>query len=152
MSAPRVFEPENRLAGILTETGGHSAAELIAAADKRVAALAPVIRAYVEQRLAVILAHASKSEDVIFAECRALGDVALDIAAVAGAAGMETVGEITQGIGAMVEGLFSSGAWHSDALLLHIEALSLVEPEGSPANREILDNLRAMRLSIGLAE
>lgn len=152
MSAARVFEPDNRLAGILTETGGHTAAELIAAANKRVADLAPVIRVHVEQRLAVIHAHASKSEAVIFAECRALGDVALEIAGIAGAAGMETVGEIAHGIGAMVEGLFSSGAWHSDALLIHMEALSLVEAEGSSRNREILDNLRAMRLSIGLTE
>jgi hypothetical protein len=58
----------------------------------------------------------------VFAECRALGLQAQSICEVASLAGWTTIGEAARGIIEMVEALINSGAWHTEALQLHVEA------------------------------
>ena len=155
MAKARVFTPENRLAKTFGTTAGCSAPELIAAAEVRVTALRPAIRAHVSQKLEAILRYASEGDDVLFAESCNLGEAALSIAEVAGAAGLETVGEIARGISAMVENLVTRGVWHTDALRLHIQALSLTSQtsdDASSENRLMLERLQTMRKVLDVAE
>lgn len=155
MSAARIFTPENRLAKILQTLDGPTAAELVADADARVAKLSGAIRGYVDEKVGVILAFADQGEDVLFAECRTLSETALNVAEVAGAAGMEAIGEVARGITAMVDSLLTSGVWHSDALKLHLNALTLVNQTGGKMtgdNKVILARLRGMREAVGVTE
>ncbi|ACG79639.1 cheE protein [Phenylobacterium zucineum HLK1] len=155
MTVARIFTPENRLAKILEAIQAPTAAELIADAESRVEALGDAIRTYVAEKLEEIRAFAEQSEDVLFAECRTLGETAMNVAEVAGAAGLEAVGEVARGISAMVDNLISSGVWHTDALRLHLDALALVNASGggmTPENEVILMRLRGMREAVGVVE
>jgi len=96
-----------------------------------------------------------QGEEVLFAECRTLSDAALNVAEVAGAAGMDALGEVARGISAMVESLTTSGVWHSDALKLHLDALALINQAGgrmTEENKVILARLRGMRATVGVTE
>lgn len=155
MTAARIFTPENRLAKILQTLDGPTTSELVADADARVSKLAGAIRSYVEEKLDAILAFAEQGEDVLFAECRTLSEVSLNVAEVAGAAGMEAIGEVARGITAMVDSLVTNGVWHSDALKLHLNALALVNQAGgklTEENQVILTRLKGMREAVGVNE
>lgn len=155
MIVARIFTPENRLANILHSADAPTGAELVAAAEGRLANLQDRIRDYVAEKHKEIVAYAALGDDILFAECGALGEAALGVAEVAGAAGLVTVGEIARGISAMVDSLFSSGVWHTDALRLHIDALALVDPhasDGAPDSDRILKRLRTMREAVGILE
>ena len=155
MTVARIFTPENRLAKILDNLDAPTAAELVAEAEGRVSKLSVAIRGYVEEKLTTIMAFATQGEDVLFAECQTLSDAALNVAEVAGAAEMEAIGEVARGISAMVDGLISSGVWHSDALKLHLDALALVNQGGgkmTDENKVILARLRGMRDAVGVVE
>lgn len=155
MTAARIFTPENRLAKILDSLDGPTAAELVMEAEGRVAQLSEAIHLYVEEKLKQILAFAEEGEEVLFAECQTLSSAALNVAEVAGAADMEAIGEVARGISAMVDGLVTSGVWHSDALKLHLDALALVNQAGgrlTDENKVILARLRGMREAVGVAE
>lgn len=155
MTVARIFSPENRLAKILENLDAPPTAELISEAEGRVALLGDAIRSYVAEKLQEILHFSNQGEEVLFAECRTLGDAALNVAEVAGAAGQEAIGEIARGVSAMVDSLITSGVWHSDALKLHLDALALVNQAGgktTPDTELILARLRGMRQAIGVAE
>ncbi|MFC3070607.1 hypothetical protein [Phenylobacterium soli] len=155
MSSARIFTPENRLAKILETIDAPTAAELVNDAECRVAQLSEAIHGYVEAKLQEILVFATQSEEVLFAECQTLADAAMNVAEVAGAAEMEAIGEVARGISAMVEGLTTSGVWHSDALKLHLDALALVNQNGgglTDENKTILARLRGMREAVGVAD
>lgn len=155
MTAARIFTPENRLAHILQTIDAPTAAELVADADGRVDKLGEAIRAYVAAKLEEIMGFAEQGEDVLFAECRTLADASLNVAEVAGAAGLEALGEVSRGISAMVESLITSGVWHSDALKLHLDALALMNQAGgrmTEENKTILARLRGMREAIGVTD
>jgi hypothetical protein len=129
--------------------------ELVFDANERVKLLEGAIRAYVAEKLKEISWYADQGEEVMFAESRSLADAAFSVAEVAGAAGLQSIGEIARGIGAMVENLFTSGVWHTDALQLHIGALALINEDGSGTtaeNAHILERLRAMREAVGVVE
>jgi hypothetical protein len=155
MGAARIFTPENRLAKILLTLDAPDADDLVMEAEARVGRLSDGIRAYVASKLDEIMGYATQGEDVLFAECRTLGAAALNVAEVAGAARLETVGDIARGISAMVDNLITSGVWHTEALRLHLKALVLVnQGDGgrTPANQQILARLRSMREAIGIVE
>jgi hypothetical protein len=155
MAKPRVFTPENRLAKSFGTTAGASAPELIAAAQVRVTAMGPALRAHVSEKLETIMRYAPEGDDVLLAESHHLGAAALSIAEVAGAAGLETVGEVARGISAMVENFAACGVCHTDALRLHVQALSLASQspdDASEENRLMLERLRTMRKVLDVAE
>lgn len=155
MTVARIFTPENRLAKILGSLEGPTSSELIAEADNRVAALNTAIRAYVGEKLREIMDYATQGDEVLFAECQALSEASLNVAEVAGAAGLGAIGEIARGINAMIDNLVTSGVWHTDALRLHLDSLALVSRDGggmTPENETILQRLRGMREAVGVVE
>jgi hypothetical protein len=155
MSAARIFTPENRLAKILLTLDAPNADDLVTEAEVRVGRMSEAIRGYVASKLEEVMRYATQGEDVLFAECRTLGAAALNVAEVAGAARLETIGEIARGISAMVDNLITSGIWHTDALRLHLDTLALVnQGDGgrTPANDQILARLRNMREAVGIME
>ena len=70
----------------------------------------------------------------VFAECRALGLHAQSICKVASLAGWTTIGEAARGIIEMVEALINSGAWRTEALQLHVDALALLNKDPTPSD------------------
>lgn len=154
MQTVRIFTPDNRLARAL-RSDGPSAESLIADADARVAALADSIRAFVAERIALIVAFADQPEDELFAGCGDIGAPAMNIAEVAGAAGLGAVGAVARGLCVMIDGLTAQGVWHTEALRIHLRALRLVgDPDGASEEegRRIVDDLVALRRSLGLPE
>lgn len=155
MTPARIFTPENRLAKALSSLDGATAEELVLNASARVAKLEVAIRAYVSEQLLAITEFAAEGEDVLFAECRTLSELARNVAEVAGAGGLDDIGEVASGINAMVENLHSSGVWHTDALRLHLDALALLNQRVGANTGDgefVLARLRNMRQAIGVAE
>lgn len=155
MGEVRIIEAENRLAKILQGLGGASVNELVRDAEGKVVDLEGKIRGFVQENLKQLLAYAGKGEDVLFADARKLGGYARDIAEVAGAAGMEGIGEVARGISAMIDNLRSNGLWHTDALKLHLDSLLLLG-QGPALGRDeqalVLKRLQTMRKAIGVVE
>ena len=155
MGAVRIFTPENRLANIVGGPADSTADELERRAAERVAAIAPGLRQFVSEKVAEIEQIAQLPEETIFAESLALGDAALAICEIAAAAGLGPLGEAARGIATMVDALVSDGVWHTDALLLHINALAMftLHPDLDLAEvQTILARLKAMRDGIGVPE
>lgn len=155
MQPVRIFTPENRLAQVLRPEDGATAASLIAEADARVAALADSIRAFVADRIALIGPYADRSDDELLAGCRDIGGSAMNIAEVAEAAGLDTVGAVARGVCLMHDGLINLGVWHTEALRIHLRALRLVGGPDGPTDEEgrrIVDDLLVLRQSLGLPE
>jgi hypothetical protein len=101
-----------------------------------------------------IIAFAACSEEDLFAESSKLGRHALNVADIAGAAGLKTIGEVANGINSLLQNLSSSGLWHSEALRLHLNAMALINEgsAGAQAEAVVLERLRAMRRAIGAQE
>ena len=153
MPKPQVFKVVNRLAKVIGGPEAPSQEELISKAESNVAAMGDTLRAHVRAQVAEILKYSGQGEDVLFAEAKTLGDAALSVAEVAGAADMVAIGEVARGLSAMVAGL-STGVWHSDALLVHVRSLALVSAQGAPTAQDavVLERLAAMRKTIGVVE
>ena len=147
----KIYKPENRLAKTMPRPGAPTKGELTKAAETRVETLKPPIRSFVEAKVRTIVGQTTASDDQLFSECRALGDQARDVAEVAGAAGMEAIGEVCLGISAMVDGWTRQGIWRVDALRVHLHALTLVNQSTSEDNtKSVLERLKLMRRSIGI--
>ena len=150
---PKMIIPRNRLAGMVDAPKGDNARSLVDAAAEQLIVLRPSLEAYVRPRVKRLLSFMAEPDESLFAESRSLGAAALEIAEVAGAADMVTVGEIARGISAMVDSLVANGIWHSDALRVHLHALSLAASAADPSGGPImLDRLRAMRGALGITE
>ena len=155
MSAVRIFTPENRLADIIGGPEDMTVDELEQRAAKLVTDIGPGLRQFVGEKVAEIEVIAQGPEEIIFAECLALGDAALAICEVAAAAELAPLGEAARGIAAMVDALVSDGVWHTDALKLHVDALAMfaAQPNLDQVEvRTILARLKAMRDGIGVPE
>lgn len=151
--AVKIYKPENRLANTITRRDAPTMGELAKAAETRVEALKPPIRTFVEDKVRAIVAQAAATDDALFAECRPLGDQARDVAEVAGAAGMDAIGEVCLGISAMVDGWTRQGLWRVDALRVHLHALTLVNQSTSEDNtKAVLDRLKLMRRALGITD
>lgn len=153
MARVRYLTPENRLARAIGGAGARPAEELVCNAEERVAALEPQIAEFVSAEVELILRLGLQSEELVFADCREIADAALRVAEVAAVANLPAVGEAARGIRAMIEGLFDGGIWHSDALKLHVDALSLLAHgprQGEEEEGRILERLKRMRARIGV--
>lgn len=155
MSVVKIFMPENRLADIIGGPDDPTAASLVRDAETRVFALRDQIRQYVAEQHAILAERADAPEELIFADCQQIAHAARSISDVAGAAGMETLGEAARGIFALINALGCKGVWHTDALKLHVDALALFNSDAPPGNSDsvqILKRLRAMRDWLGVVE
>lgn len=151
----RIILPHNPLASAVDSFAGVHVSQLIREADKRVEALTPRLREFVTAKLGDLLRLAGASDDALYAESRTISDAALEVAEVAGAAGMTTIGEIARGISALVDNLLGKGAWHGDALRLHLQAMSLANQaakDALPEDKLMLERLQMMRKVLGVSE
>ncbi len=155
MSEARVYAVRNRISGALLSKDGPTVESLVSDADARVGRLADSIGAFVAGKVVVLAAWAEQPDETLFADCQAIGEPAMNIAEVAEAAGLDTVGAVARGICVMLDGLVSRGIWRPEALRIHLRALSLVHGQsGQPGSdgRAITRELLALRLSQGFTE
>lgn len=153
MSEARVYVVRNRISGALLSKDGPTVDSLVSDADARVALLADRIGAFVAGKVAVLATYADQPEEALFGGCQAIGEPAMNIAEVAEAAGMDAVGAVARGICVMLDGLISRGIWHTDALRLHLRALTLVHGQiGQAAGLTMVEELRSLRFSLGFTD
>jgi len=155
MTKVRIFDPPNRLAKIVQGSEGVCFDELVAASEDRIELLKDQLQIYVRDQVRRVVWFGSLEEEIIFARCAELGQAAMNIADVAGAAQLEQLGEVAHGIRAMIDSLFCKGVWHTDALEAHITSLALLSHEPPPSAKEgdaILKRLARMRAAIGVIE
>ncbi len=149
-----IFTPLNRLKEILTNPQAPTGQTLVERAEARVDGLRENIRAFVRETSVQIFEIANLPEEEVFAESLRLGAAAQSICEVAQTAGWPTIGEAARGIREMVEALVRTGAWHTEALKLHIDVLVLLNSDPTPPPEiatQMLDRLRQMRDRIGPA-
>ncbi len=152
MSIVKIFTPENPLAAIIGGPDDPTTASLVRDAETRIYTLRDDIRRHVAEQHAILAARADAPEETIFADCHQIAAAARAISDVAGAAGMETVGEAARGIFALINALGCKGVWHTDALKLHVDALALFNSDAPPSRSDsvqILKKLKAMREWVG---
>ncbi|MDP3370164.1 MAG: hypothetical protein Q8R45_10660 [Brevundimonas sp.] len=153
MSQARVYAVRNRISEALFSKDGPTVESLVSDADARVALLSASIEAFVAGEVAVLAAFAEQPEEALLSGCQAIGEPAMNIAEVAEAAGMDAVGGVARGICVMLDGLVSRGIWRTDALRLHLRALTLVHGQSSqPAGLKIVEELRSLRSSLGFTD
>lgn len=155
MSEARVYAVRNRLSGTLLSRDGPTADRLVSDADARVALLADRIETFVAGRVTLLAAWTDQSEQALLTDCEAIGEAAMNIAEVAEAAGLNAVGAVARGICVLLDGHATRGVWRTDALQVHLRALTLVHDQpGKPASADltIVEELRSLRSSLGLTE
>ena len=155
MSIVKIFTPDNPLAEIIGGPDDPTVACLTRDAETRVGALRDQIRSHVAQQHAILAAYAAGPEEEIFANCREIALAARAISDVAGAADMESLGEVARGIFALISALRSKGVWHTDALKLHIDTLALLNRDTPPTRcdaGQMLKRLKGMRDWIGVPD
>lgn len=96
--------------------------------------------------------HVAAPDDVHLAEIAPISRAAMNVAEVAGAADLEMLGAVAMGIVAMADSWTSAGLWHADALRVHLASLNLVMEAGNDQGRQIVQQLQALRRSIGVSE
>jgi len=154
MSDARVYAVRNRISEALSRDGP-TVDSLISDADARVAVLADRIGTFVAGKVAILAGWAEQPEDDLFAGCKAIAEPAMNIAEVAEAAGLGAVGAVARGICVMLDGLTSRGIWHTEALRVHLRALTLVlerSREPGSASDAVVEELLSLRSSLGFLE
>lgn len=148
-----VFVPHNRLARILDAPDGKSFEDLVAAAEANVIQLKASGHNALKGRVTDLLALCDQPEDIVFGESErivvAAGLVVEDARQLAEADIAETAG----GIAAMIQALFDYGAWHTEALEVHVQALKVLVSGVPPSTDEratILREITRMRSAIGV--
>lgn len=153
MGEARVYAVRNRLSEALLSRDGPTVENMLSDADARVLRLADRIGTFVAGKVAILAAYADQPEEVLFAECKAIGEPAMNIAEVAEAAGLDAVGKIARGIAVILDDLVNRGIWHTDALRLHLRALTLVQDQADQPNcLTVVEELRTLRCSLGFSE
>ncbi|MES2833161.1 MAG: hypothetical protein V4707_00480 [Pseudomonadota bacterium] len=152
MSEARVYAVRNRVSKALNSSDAPGAGVLISEADARVAVLAEQIENFVAGQVAQLAMWAEQPEASLFGGCQAIAEPAMNIAEVAGAAEMDAVGAVARGICVMLDDLRRHGIWHTDALRVHLHALTLVQgqtSEQTSAGLRVVEELRCLRSSLG---
>ena len=115
------------------------------------ASLAQTVAAHVAR----VLAFAGRDAEALSGASLELGDAALHIAELAGAAGLADAGEVARGLRAMVDAQHHTGHLRGQAVELHIAALALVSGHDRPGPADtalILSNLHRMRRAVGVPD
>jgi hypothetical protein len=155
MSAVRIFTPENHLGTVIGGPTDPSMAELVQSATKRVGLLAPQVKLYVAEQIAIVAGVIGQPEEIIFGESKRLAGAVLGICETAAAAGLGPLGEAARATLMMLDALFDCGVWHTEALLAHTDAVLLVaanEQLSAAQCEEILTRLKELRGGIGIVE
>ena len=88
MTKVRIFDPPNRLAKIVQGSEGVCFDELVAASEDRIELMKDQLQIYVRDQVRRVVWFGSLEEEIMFARCAELGQAAMNIADVAGAAHM----------------------------------------------------------------
>ena len=155
MAVVQITNPPNPLAQILEGSDGVSFDEMVAASAAGIETLLPSIREFVRARIIELTKIFEEGEESMFGRSAEIGALAMNIAEVAGAARLPSLGEVARGICAMVDSLLSAGVWHSEALNLHITSLTLLNagiPLPPDEIKKMLNQLREMRRAVGVLE
>ena len=155
MTKVEIFDPPNRLAHTLVDSGGPTFDEAVRRADAKVSELGGRLRRGLDLDVSMLLEMHALDDDALMAEASELGRLALRIAEVAAVVGAGDTGEAARGVYAMVDAFQSEGLWRSDALDLHLSAIALfegAEPMPAPAAAMLLRRLGDMRAAIGVRD
>lgn len=126
-SAPRgVFYPDNPLARILGGPDSEPFDVLVKRAEAAVDALRPESEAALIADLKALIDACEQPEIEIFAMAGDLRVMACHLLENALQAGRRDVARISEGVVDLIEALFTSGVWHTEALLLHTAALKVL--------------------------
>src|ERR1700761_3804952 len=131
MPAAQFVTPENRLADILGSRDAPLAQHLVDDADRKVATLGEAVRRHVHATLKQVFQHAGAVAELSAEEIAVLGRAALSIAEVAGAAGMDAIGEICRGVSIAISAAAPGEPLRMDVLKLHLDALALANNRAS---------------------
>jgi hypothetical protein len=127
---------------------------LVRDAEARVDKIRELVREEVTPHVLALLRHAETRDDRLAMASADIAAAALSTAEVAGAARMAATGEIARGLRVLIEDGQARGAFHAEAIRLHLDALVLVSRTGeeSMEAKIVVDELHAMLRHMGLAE
>lgn len=152
MQKAAVYKPDNHLGRTLDARDAPAAERLVGDAGARLASLREQLVVYVRAETNKVLIYGDAPEDQLFAESTALGEAALSVAEVAGAAGMAGLGEVARGIYSLTNAVRTQGFWHAEAVHVHIGALALLCRLGREDDGTVANQLHAMRRSLGVSD
>ena len=155
MTAVKIFTPVNRLKETVTERYGRDREQLARASEARVEQLAPQLRAQVAEKVARLVALRQVEVDHLCQHTLEIGDAAMGIAELAGAAGQPRLGEAARGVLAMLPALRAGDSRAANAMLVHLTSLELIsgqEPGGGDDLAAVLARLAGLRQALGLPD
>lgn len=156
MSEARVYSPPNRLSKVLAGPGqGRSADEMLNEAAAGLKAMEASLCETVDGQVARILRLHARGPDAMRAASLELGDAALNVAEIAGAAGRAGIGDAARGLRAMIDAHHQTDLWHADAIAVHVAALALLSGPAAPAPAAaavILRKLHRVRFAVGVPD
>jgi len=155
MPTAKLYAPKNGLAKVIGGADDLTAVMLASRAEARVRGVSDQLRPHVLAASDRLIGLASQSDAEVKANRWQIGELALAICEVAGAAGLDAIGDVARGIRAMTESWAQTGIWHSEGFKLHVDALTLLDadPDRSAASSAgLLLRLRHMRAWLGVAD
>ncbi len=142
------FVPRNPMARILSGPDRKSVAEHVTRAEQAVQALAPGLVAGLEEDAEALITLCRQREDEVFGRCSEIARLALGVVEMARLTGRTALAEVAEGVWEMIQALSERGAWHSDALRLHADALAGMVHGDGPNDCAITQELSRMREAI----
>ena len=145
------FVPRNRMARILSGLDRKSFADHVAGAESALAEIAPAVAESIEGDVQTLIGLCRRDEAEIFGQCRDIGRLALTIVESARLAGRPALAEAAQGMWEMIDALSARGVWHTEALRLHVDALTALVPAAAngPEGLAMTHELLRMRERLG---
>jgi hypothetical protein len=127
---------------------------LVQNAERAVERILPILSESIGGDVRSLIRLCRQDETEVFGQCREIGWLALRIVESARLAQRPELAEAAKGVWEMIDALSSRGVWHTDALILHadaLEALSSEPPMDAESIAAMLRALLAMRTAIGAA-
>lgn len=145
------FVPRNRLARILTDPGRKPFDEHVACALTAVEEITPALVGGIEGDVRTLICLCRQKEPEVFGQCRDIGRVALKLVETARLGERPALAEAAKGVWEMIDALSAHGVWHTEALRLHVEALSALTPAAAngPDGLAMASELLRLRERLG---
>jgi hypothetical protein len=153
MTNTRIFTPKNHLASILSDSAGKTAATLSAASQALLDGMAEGLREKLQIQISRLMAFRAGGEAL--SRVLELGDVAMNIVEIAGAAGRPQLGEAARGVLAMTDGQDCAAPAFRDALAVHVGAVLLLAADPAPTQEDaegVLRQLLDVRRFLGVMD
>lgn len=154
MTKARAPKIENRLAKVLVNDGGRTAAEAATRANERLAEIRTRLDKVMGKEIDRILTYSRARQGIDQAAAADINSAAVAIAEIAGAADRPDLSEVARGVLAMLDDYDTKGFWHGQAMAVHLDVLSLLR--GGEASAEevglMMRRMEDMRRAIGAQE